>query len=77
MCFSSALKTQKLRQHSNTLHMLNVMNTLTLTKGGLEGELRHYRRQQAYVNAIPAMNMLGNSILKKIIATRPSTLKQL
>ena len=60
-----------------TLHMLNVMNTLTLTKGGLEGELRHYRRQQAYVNAIPAMNMLGNSILKKIIATRPSTLKQL
>ncbi len=43
----------------------------------LEQSLRLYRAEQAYMRAIPASNVYGDKLLKKIISTRPNTLKQL
>ncbi len=43
----------------------------------LEKSLRLYRAEQAYMRAIPAMNVYGDKLMGQIISTRPSTLKQL
>ena len=48
-----------------------------LTVKALDGALRQYRTDQAYIRAIPAMNVFNDGVLKGIVAARPTTLKQL
>lgn len=44
---------------------------------GLETALRKYRTEQAYVRAVPAMNVFGDKVLRSIVSSKPTTLKLL
>jgi len=50
---------------------------IRLRAGGLEAALRKYRVEQAYVKAMPAMNVFGNKVLRGIVSAKPTTLKKL
>lgn len=50
---------------------------LALAGNGLARVLRAYRAEQALQQAMPAMNVFGDKVLKSIVAARPGTLKQL
>ena len=43
----------------------------------LERSLRLYRTEQAFVRAIPAMNVYSDRLMSEIVSARPKTLKQL
>jgi len=44
---------------------------------GLESALGEYRMKQAYVRAMPVVNVFGDKLLRSIASTRPTTLRQL
>jgi predicted GIY-YIG superfamily endonuclease len=44
---------------------------------GLDSSLRQYRTEQAYIRAVPPAAVFSNALLKRIVASKPSTLTAL
>jgi len=50
---------------------------IRVNASGLEAALKKYRAEQAYVKAVPAMNVFGDKVLRGIVSAKPTTLKRL
>ena len=58
----------------NTLMLSTVSKAMTAS---LDTSLRQYRTEQAYIRAVPPAAVFTNALLKRIVASKPSTLTAL